>query len=192
MDIQKYKPTERFSDRAEKYARYRPTYPAKIIEILSDEYHLTPHCTIADVGSGTGIFSRLLLQSGYRVVAIEPNREMRIYAEKDLSEFHRFESVCGSAEKTTLTDSSIDAITMAQAFHWCDIEPAITEFYRILKPGAPLFLIWNERKVDNNRFQMRYEKAIVKFCQDYKDINHANFSRDRINSIFSAACTANV
>ena len=184
MNLQKYKPKERFSERVEKYAEYRPTYPKNIIGILIDEYSLRPDCIIADIGSGTGIFSQLLLENGFRVFSVEPNQEMRRYAENKLSKFRRFASYSGSAEKTTLADNSIDVITVAQAFHWFDIEPAVTEFYRILKQNGFVFLVWNERKVENTQFQKSYEETLIKYCTEYEAINHKNYSRERIESIF--------
>jgi ubiquinone/menaquinone biosynthesis C-methylase UbiE len=184
MNIKDYKPQKRFSDLTEKYARYRPDYPQKIIDVLKEDYFLTAGSVLADIGSGTGIFSKLLLVNGYKVFGVEPNQEMRKFAENTLSNFHRFESIQGLAEKTRLADNSVDAITSAQAFHWFDIKPALTEFHRILKRNGIIVLIWNERIADNNEFQMRYDELLLKYCREYKYINHKNFTHEKIESIF--------
>ncbi len=184
MNIQKYKPKERFSERVENYNRHRPGYPRDIIDVFTGKYSLNPNCAIADIGSGTGIFSQLLLENGFKVFSVEPNREMRAYAESNLSKFPGFTSCPGSAEKTTLASNSVEAITVAQAFHWFDIEPTVREFNRILKQNGLVFLIWNERKVDNSRFQKSYEEALIKYCPEYGEIDHRNFTRERIDSIF--------
>ncbi|RYD46575.1 MAG: methyltransferase domain-containing protein, partial [Verrucomicrobiaceae bacterium] len=76
---------QRFSNRVENYIRYRPSYPQELIELLEREAKLSPESTIADIGSGTGIFSELLLKAGYQVDGVEPNRPMREAAERLLS-----------------------------------------------------------------------------------------------------------
>src|ERR1700751_2712080 len=125
--------TQRFSDRVENYIRYRPSYPPQVLETLRAECGLTRDSTIADIASGTGIFSRLLLDNGNRVCGVEPNREMREAAERLLAGFPRFISVSGTAEATTLADRSVDFATAAQAAHWFDLPKARKEFARILK-----------------------------------------------------------
>src|SRR5688572_20011810 len=93
-------PITRFSSRAEAYAKYRPGYPFGVVEILESECGLTKDSVVADVGSGTGILTELLLKNGNRVFGIEPNEAMRVFAEETLKDYQRFESVDGSAEAT--------------------------------------------------------------------------------------------
>src|ERR1051326_7706744 len=100
--------TTRFSSRVEVYIRYRPDYPPAVLEWLADENVLWPECVIADVGSGTGISSELFLRNDYRVVGVEPNREMREAAERLLAGFVTFTSIDGTAEATTLPAGSLD------------------------------------------------------------------------------------
>ena len=109
--------TLRFSNRVANYARYRPSYPAKVLDHLQHECHLTAQSLIADIGSGTGIFSKLLLEKGYAVHAVEPNDAMRSEAERELKKSTGFHSVNGTAENTTLADKSVNLIVCAQAFH---------------------------------------------------------------------------
>src|SRR5437016_5211234 len=125
-------PTERFSDRVENYAKYRPHYPEAALEFMRE---IVPRSAkIADVGSGTGILTKQLLDAGYEVYAIEPNGPMRREAERSMDANPRFHSVKGSAESSLLPDQSIDFITSAQAFHWFDRAKTKVEFRRILKP----------------------------------------------------------
>jgi ubiquinone/menaquinone biosynthesis C-methylase UbiE len=116
--------TERFSNRVENYRRYRPGYPAAVIQLIRETAGLGPGATVADVGSGTGILTKLLLNAGWEVHAVEPNAPMRQAAEKELGSSPRFHSVETRAESTGLPDGSVDAITCAQAFHWFDRDAA--------------------------------------------------------------------
>src|SRR5579872_720965 len=127
--------TSRFSDRVENYVRYRPGYPPEALDVLKTECGLTTKHVIADVASGTGIWTRSLLENGNTVFAIEPNADMRQAGERLLAEFGSFRSVSGSAEATSLSDASVDFVTAAQAAHWFDRQRARREFARILKPG---------------------------------------------------------
>ena len=110
--------TSRFSDRVENYVRYRPGYPAEGLRVLQNECGLTPGHVIADVASGTGIWTRMLLENGNRVFAVEPNPDMRQAGERLLSAFPNLISRAGNAEATTLPDASVDFVTAAQAAHW--------------------------------------------------------------------------
>src|SRR6202007_464804 len=128
--------TSRFSDRVENYVRYRPGYPAEVLRVLRDECRLSASDVVADIASGTGIWSRMLLENGNRVFGVEPNAEMRQAGERLLAEFDRFTSVPGTAEVTTLPDRSVDVVTAAQAAHWFDPERARPEFVPLLKPAG--------------------------------------------------------
>jgi SAM-dependent methyltransferase len=88
----------------------------------------------------------MLLDAGYRVFAIEPNEAMRAPAEKALGQRQGFVSVDARAEATGLAPRSVDAVIAAQAFHWFDPPRARAEFERILRPGGPILLVWNERR----------------------------------------------
>src|SRR5918993_4084691 len=128
--------TTRFSSRADAYAKYRPGYPAGVVEILKSECGLTADSVVADVGSGTGILTELLLKNGNRVFGIEPNEAMRLFSEEALKDYQQFESVNGSAEATALPDDSVDIVVAAQAFHWFDRQKTKREFRRILKQNG--------------------------------------------------------
>lgn len=134
-------PLERFSDRAQDYAKYRPRYPPEAIATLFNSLADPAQCIIADVGAGTGISSRLLADQGATVWAIEPNAAMRESATPHLRvKFHD-----ATAEATGLSSQSIDLVTCCQSFHWFEPIATLTEFHRILKPGGRVALIWNDR-----------------------------------------------
>lgn len=175
--------TSRFSDRVENYIRYRPGYPAEAIEALKTECGLGSAHVIADVASGTGIWTRMLLANGNQVFAIEPNLDMRLAGERLLAEFPRFTSVDGQAEATTLGDASVDFVTSAQAAHWFDRVPARREFARILKPDGWLVLLWNEREIDSTPFLRDYEQLLLTYGTDYEDVRHER-TTDAVNEFF--------
>ena len=82
-------PTQRFSSRVENYVRYRPGYPQAVLDLLKSECGLTPDSVVADIASGTGIFSRLLLENGNQVFGVEPNSAMRSAGEEFLAGYPR-------------------------------------------------------------------------------------------------------
>jgi SAM-dependent methyltransferase len=166
----KIAPTERFSSRVESYARFRPSYPRGVIEVLRDECGLSSESLVADIASGTGLFTRLILENGNRVFGVEPNPDMRRAGEEYLASFPKFTSVAGTAELTSLPDHSIDLITTAQAAHWFKRDEAVKEFQRILKPGRYLALIFNDRQVIGSAFADDYEDLVVKYGTDYSEV----------------------
>jgi SAM-dependent methyltransferase len=164
--------TSRFSDRVENYVRYRPGYPPEVLTALRAECGLSSERVIADVASGTGIWSRMLIENGNAVFGVEPNAEMRSAGEQQLEGFAKFTSVAGAAEATTLPDHSVDFVTAAQAAHWFDRERARQEFVRILKPGGWLVLLWNERITDATPFLRNYEQLLLTYGTDYEEVRH--------------------
>jgi len=178
--------TSRFSDRVENYIRYRPGYPPEVLAALRNECGLTPQNVIADVASGTGIWTRILLVNGNSVFAVEPNVEMRQAGERLLAEFPKFVSVAGTAEATTLAEHSVDFVTSAQAAHWFDRVRSRRELMRILKPGSWLVLLWNEREIDTTPFLRDYEQLLLTYGTDYEDIRHER-TTESVNEFFDPA-----
>jgi ubiquinone/menaquinone biosynthesis C-methylase UbiE len=176
--------TARFSSRVEKYVRYRPSYPKGVVELLRKQCGLTSDSIVADVASGTGIFTRLLLENGNRVFGVEPNLEMRRAGEEYLTAYARFTSVEGTAEATTLPDRTVDIVTAAQAAHWFDRATARREFVRILKPGGWAVLLWNERETDSTLFLRDYEKLLLTYGTDYQEVRHER-TTDQIDGFFA-------
>jgi len=165
-------PTTRFSDRVENYVRYRPGYPPAVIDLLRTECGLRPDHIVADIASGTGLFTQLLLENGNSVFAVEPNAEMREMGDHEMGYHSRLLSVAGSAEDTTLSPGSMDFVTAAQAAHWFDLARARKEFVRILKPGGWCVLLWNERRTDTTPFLREYEQMLLDYGTDYKEVRH--------------------
>jgi len=155
--------TKRFSSRVANYVRFRPGYPAAIVELLRREYELADASEVADIGSGTGLLSRDFLDAGLAVTGVEPNREMREAGDALLTGYARFRSVDGTAEASTLGDSSVDLITAAQAFHWFDVDATRREWLRVLRPNGAVALIWNERLVETP-FMREVEAITDKFA----------------------------
>ncbi|MES2696278.1 MAG: class I SAM-dependent methyltransferase [Verrucomicrobiota bacterium] len=176
-------PEERFSNRVEAYVKHRPTYPVEAIETLRVECGLGAGSAVADIGAGTGIFSALLLDAGWRVAGVEPNEKMRRAAEERLGGRAGFVSVDGTAEKTGLAEASVELVTAAQAFHWFRVEEARREFARILRPGGWVALIWNHRAADT-AFQKDYEKLLVSYLPEYVKSRHRDVDEAAVEKFF--------
>ncbi|MCC7355552.1 MAG: methyltransferase domain-containing protein [Anaerolineae bacterium] len=134
----------RFTSKAEKYAKYRWGYAAEAIQTILSVAHISAASVVADIGSGTGILTGQFVDKVQRVYAVEPNPEMRRYAEKALARYPSFCSIDGLSDATTLPDRSVDLITVGQALHWFVPETTKREFLRILKPGGWLAVLWKE------------------------------------------------
>lgn len=131
-------PYTAFAGVAGAYERGRPGYPDDAVRWLVG----VEPCDVVDLGAGTGKLTRVLAALGHRVTAVEPLQEMRAELEAALTGVH---AVAGSAEAIPLPDSSADAVTSAQAFHWFDHDDALPEIARVLRPGGRLALVWNSR-----------------------------------------------
>lgn len=120
---------------------------------------------VAEVGSGTGKLTKMLLENGFKVIAVEPNDNMReegIAYTKGLSVEWRK----GSGEETTLSDSSVDWVLMASSFHWTDPQKSLPEFARILKDGGYFTAIWNPRLIEPNSLFDEIEREISKIVPE--------------------------
>lgn len=136
---------EVFGSKVADYAASRPDYPAQLFETLASTCGLRRESLIADVGAGTGLLTRGFLSRGYRVVAVEPNAQMRRACDDLLGSMAGYRSAEGRAERIRLESGSVDLVTAAQAFHWFDIERAREEFLRVLRADGQVALIWNDR-----------------------------------------------
>lgn len=175
---------ERFTSRVDSYLKYRPSYPKEAIDHLYDVVGLRANSNIADIGSGTGSISKLLLERGSDVIAVEPNQAMREAAEQTLKSSPKFQSMAGSAESTGLPDQAVEFIVCAQAFHWFDRSAAQTEFRRILQPGGKVILIWNSRLTHGTSFREEYNQLLHTYGTDYEKVNHKNISQTMLLSFF--------
>ena len=178
------KSIERFSGFANMYEEGRPEYSIELIDKLYDSYGFLEVSIIADIGAGTGKFSKQLLDRGSKVFGVEPNDDMRSKAQKVLGTYGRFHSVKGTADLTSLKDKSIDLITCAQAFHWFNVSSFRRECERILKSDGRIVLIWNVRDMSSSINQECFE-IYKKYCKNFVGFNGGICENDkRIQEFF--------
>lgn len=175
---------QRFSNRAEDYLLYRPSYPEKLLGFIVKKFKIKASSVIVDIGSGTGKLTHPFVSQGYLVKGVEPNDEMRKAAENLFSDYPNFQSINGSAEDTTLNSGSCYLILAGQAFHWFEPTAARKEFQRILQPGGWVALIWNNRE-NQTEFNEAYEAFVNKYSTDYQKVNHQNIGEEEIASFFA-------
>ena len=130
---------------ASSYERGRPSYPPSAVEHLSRVLNIGPGRTVVDLGAGTGKFTRLLVATGAKVVAVEPQAAMRAELSAAAPASASLEVVDGGAESIPLPDASVDVVCAATAFHWFDHEVAMPEIARVVRDGGGLGLVWNDR-----------------------------------------------
>lgn len=171
---------KRFSSRVENYQRFRPSYPLNVIDLLIAKCDINANSVIVDVGAGTGIFTKLLLKTPAKVIAVEPNNEMRAA----INPSSRLEVLGTTAENTGLAESSVDLLCAAQAFHWFNPELTRKEFSRILKKGGWISLLWNTRKISDG-FMKDYDKFLDLHNSDYREVVHTNPARKEVLSNFA-------
>jgi SAM-dependent methyltransferase len=131
-----------FARAPEDYEQGRPTYPPEALALLARVLGLEPGRTVLDLAAGTGKLTRALRPTGARLVAVEPVAAMRAKLAESLPEAR---VLAGTAERIPLADGSMDAVTVAQAFHWFEGDVALAEIHRVLRPGGRLGLVWNAR-----------------------------------------------
>ena len=169
----------------ESYRRYRPGYPAEIVDVLRRECGLGSDAVIADVAAGTGLLTEIFLDAGFRVVAVEPNAEMRGACSELRRQYPKLEIVAGTAEATGLPDGSVDLITVAQAMHWFDLAKTKAEFRRILKLGGWCAVLYNNRRLSGDAFHDGYEKLLREFGVDYMAVKGQHMGRRRLAEFFA-------
>jgi len=175
---------QRFSNRVDDYVNYRPDYPHKCAEFVLRTFALDENAVIADVGSGTGKFSKLFDGRKGRIFGIEPNHEMREASQILLKEQKNFQAIDGDAEATTLGTASVDAVVCAQSFHWFDRNKTRAEFSRILKGKAPVALVWNRRR-DDTPFLREYEALLRAYANDYAEVTHHDLVEEDFRNFFT-------
>lgn len=150
-----------FSLLAKDYAKYRPGYSKNVINaIFGTMKKPSNKIDAADVGAGTGIFSRELLNKGVKsIVAVEPNKQMREEGKQISPKEILWKE--GSAEKTGLNSKSIDLVSMASSFHWPDTKLAIREFERILKNSGSFLAIWNPRFTELSEVESEIQSVLT-------------------------------
>lgn len=177
---------EKFKGKAEVYSKYRPDYPIEYVRYLIDSNCLGADSKIADIGSGTGILTRQLLQEQLIVIGVEPNDEMRQIAEESLQNEANFISINATEQQTGIESNSLDLVTVAQAFHWFNHVAFKKECQRILKISAKVALVWNSRDL-NSQIVLENAEICKKFCPNFNGFSggieetpdiYAKFFRD--------------
>ncbi|MDX2116239.1 MAG: class I SAM-dependent methyltransferase [Planctomycetota bacterium] len=156
-------PTRRFSERVGEYVRHRPDYPPGMFELLLEGLGPASGLVAVDIGAGTGISSRPLAARGCRVIAVEPNADMR--AAGMAAGGAGIEWRGGTGEATGLDAGTVDVVLCAQAFHWLDAGRAMAEFARITRRGGRVGVVWNVRD-DRDAFTSAYGAAIVRHATE--------------------------
>ena len=149
-----------FARGVEAYERGRPDYPPEALAYLQRELDLRRGRTVVDLAAGSGKLTRQLASLGCEVTAVEPVDEMRAAIGEGIR------ALDGTAEAIPLPDSSADAVTVAQAFHWFDGAKALAEIARVLRPGGALALVWNRRPVESSPLHAAISEIIAPYRGD--------------------------
>lgn len=153
---------DNFTNRAEAYAKGRPGYPKEAIDKIME--FVSPKTVFADIGAGTGKFTEEFAKQGCVIYAVEPNEDMRKQLMNTLQPYANVKTIEGTAEATTLSDHSVDIITVAHALHWFQLDTFRTECQRIIKPGGLLMVIYNH--VPGKEMTDFGRKAVDNFLSD--------------------------
>lgn len=177
-----------FTGLAADYAKFRPGYAPQVATAILG-YLGRDAATIdaADIGAGTGIWTRMLASHGLRsIVAVEPNHEMRGQG----IEISRGTNIIwreGSAEANGLPDRSFDLVTMASSLHWAHFDKACDEFYRILRPGGLFAALWNPRFIEANPLLVEIEAHIALLKPELRRVSSGRSGiTERLTEMLSA------
>ena len=161
-----------FTGLSKDYSKNRPDYSKTIMKSILDliEKKLSD-IDVVDVGAGTGIWSRMVYETGVNsVIAVEPNEDMRKQGIHD-SLNTRIKWINGSAENTGLSDNSADLLTMAFSFHWTKFDQSTSEFFRILKPKGRFTALWNPRLIEVNPILIKIEDFLNSLKPNIKRVS---------------------
>jgi ubiquinone/menaquinone biosynthesis C-methylase UbiE len=189
-----------FTHLATDYAKFRPGYAPQVATAILGYVgsHVGSHVTChvgrdpasidaADIGAGTGIWTRMLAAHGlHSVVAVEPNDDMRAQGIETSrgTDIHWHK---GSAEATGLPDSSADLVSMASSLHWADFDQACDEFHRILRPGGLFVALWNPRLIEANPLLVEIEAQIARLKPDIRRVSSGRSGiTERLTDMLSA------
>ncbi len=174
-----------FTSLAENYAKYRPGYAPSVIKAIISQID-SSNIIAADVGAGTGIWSRSLRQEVKQLTAIEPNFAMLEQGKSDRSNGD-IEWINSGAEDTTLESNSLDLVTMASSFHWPNFDKATKEFHRILKKNGSFCALWNPRNVQANPLLVEIEEYLNSLLPNMKRVSSgtSNFTSTLERNLYS-------
>lgn len=177
---------ERFTNRAADYDQWRPRYPARAVDFIVRALDLRVGSALADLGAGTGIFSRLLADAGFAVAVVEPNEDMMARARDAMGAYPETRFFLAPAEATEIASGSVDAAVAAQSFHWFDLAAVREELIRIVKPPHPFAGIWNVRRTDSTPFLHAYHDFLLRWGTDYEEIHQRQENAgDSVRNLFA-------
>lgn len=157
-----------------KYYVNRPGYSLTLLKCL--KHHIMKmqnnmNLLVADVGAGTGKLTENLTELGLKGYAVEPNDAMRDEGIKLFSQNNIFTWSAGTAEITNLPDNCVDWVLMGSSFHWANVDEAMAEFHRILKPGGYFTAIWNPRDIASSELHMKIENTVYEEVPNIKRVS---------------------
>lgn len=175
------------SEAIENYLKYHPGYPKKLLNYLYEDIGFSRESVIADICSGTGVLTRLLLEQGSRVVYVESDDQMREIAERLFSdEFQRFVSIKGTAENTTLFNDAVNFIVCTRSLRQFCRDKYRQEFYRIMKPSGTIIFLYNRLNQEDDF--IKECRRLTKTYQTYHETPYyRELSEDEIVDFFESA-----
>lgn len=181
-----------FDSWAGEYDRFRPGYPEELFTVISERLALPQRPLVVDLGAGTGRASLAMAELGWRVTAVEPGRAMLDLLRATATDAGLLVStVQAEAEATGLDPASADLVTAAQAFHWFEMDRALDEIARILRPGGGVALFWNVRDGERSPFIADYAKLLAKYAAAGADTGrYEAVGRDETAQAFQRHATA--
>ena len=150
-----------FDAYAGEYERFRPAYPDELFQTVADRLQLPERPVVVDLGAGTGRASLAMAERGWRVTAVEPGKPMLDVLRGEATNAGLLLStVQASAEETGLDPQSADLVTAAQSFHWFEMDRAMAEIARILRPTGGVALFWNVRDAERSPLLAEYAELL--------------------------------
>lgn len=184
---------ELFTGKTNFYEMARPKVSKEAVDYLCSL--LPEDAVFADIGAGTGKFTSLIADRGYRIYAVEPNNDMYAVLYNKLSKYSNVELLNKSAEKTGILTGSVDAIVVVTALHWFDLEIFKKECLRILKPNGMVVIIYNSRKSELKKIDVHSKKLLLIFfggenCDVFEFKNEQLYSREEFVAYYLSHSSA--
>jgi SAM-dependent methyltransferase len=177
-----------FTQLAKQYIN-RPAYSQKLLEDLlkvMDYSEKKSSFKIVEVGAGTGKLTKMLLEMGLSVIAVEPNDAMREEGILYTKDFRRVIWLKGSGEETNVASKTADWVVMASSFHWTNPQKSLPEFARILKDDGCFTAIWNPRNIEISELHTNIENKIKMIVPGLQRVSSGSQSTKRWEYVLSA------
>jgi ubiquinone/menaquinone biosynthesis C-methylase UbiE len=126
---------DRFLGLASGYDAVRPAPPALVVQVLCELAGVVRPARVVDLGSGTGLSTRVWADRAGEVIGVEPNHEMRRHAE-GVTKGGNIRYLEGTSSRIDLSEGSVDIVTCVQSLHWMEPESTFAEVARCLRVGG--------------------------------------------------------